>query len=200
MQDSIDTKDILAEALLRLTQQKSFEKITIADITHQSGFNRQTFYYHFRDKYELLNWIYERDAHRVFDSKLNFENWHRYIAVLLKHMRKEKVFYMNTIHSDERYFQTFIFRLTKSIFYLAIDRLDPYHQLSESDKNFYSEFFSFGVSGVLVSWAKNDMKETPEKVAQNLKSLAQDSEKLAYERYRESYHKTMEESQNETGN
>lgn len=200
MQDSWDTKYILAQALKLLTQQKSFEKITIADITHQSGYNRQTFYYHFRDKYELLNWIYEQDAYEVFDSHLNFENWHRYIAKLLKHMKDEKVFYTNTIHSDDRYFQSFIFKLTTSIFYKAIDRLDIYHQLNETDKNFYSEFFSFGVSGVLVNWAKNDMKETPERVAMNLKSLAQDSEKLAYERYQESYHKTTEEMKNETRN
>ena len=39
------------------------------------------------------------------------------------------------------------------------------------------------------------MKETPEKIANNMKSLAQDSEKLAYERYRESYTKIrMEET------
>ena len=57
MQEHLDTKRILAAALKQLTCRKSFDKITIADITQQSGYNRQTFYYHFRDKYELLNWI-----------------------------------------------------------------------------------------------------------------------------------------------
>ena len=56
-QESMDTKSILATALMELTSRKNFAKITIADITHVSGFNRQTFYYHFRDKYELLSWI-----------------------------------------------------------------------------------------------------------------------------------------------
>lgn len=184
MQETLDTKLILAQALKRLTKRKSFEKITITDITHESGYNRQTFYYHFRDKYELLNWIYDYDAHQVFDEHLSFENWHKYIATLLHHMRDDKTFYMNTIHSDDRYFQSYIFTLTKSIFYVAIDHLDIHHQLNEEDKNFYSEFFSFGVSGILVNWAKNDMKEAPEKVSINLKSLAQDSKHLAYERYR----------------
>ena len=55
MQEHLDTKRILAAALKQLTCRKSFDKITIADITQQSGYNRQTFYYHFRDKYELLN-------------------------------------------------------------------------------------------------------------------------------------------------
>lgn len=191
MQETLDTKLILAQALKRLTKRKSFDKITITDITHESGYNRQTFYYHFRDKYELLSWIYEYDAHQIFDEHLSFENWHKYIAALLHQMRKEKPFYINTIHSDDRYFQSYIFALTKSIFYIAIDHLDIHHQLGENDKIFYSEFFSFGVSGILVNWAKNDMKEEPDKVSVNLKSLAQDSEQLAYEHYRSVITKTQ---------
>lgn len=184
MQETLNTKLIMAQALKHLTKSKSFEKITISDITHESGYNRQTFYYHFRDKFELLSWIYEYDAHQVFDEHLSFENWHNYMTAFLYYMRKDKIFYMNTIHSDDRYFQSYIFNLTKSIFYIAIEHLDRHQQLREEDKNFYAEFFSFGVSGILVNWAKHDMQEAPEKVASNLKNLAQDSEHLAYERYR----------------
>ena len=79
----MDTKSILATALMELTSRKNFAKITIADITHVSGFNRQTFYYHFRDKYELLSWIYEQEASQVFDEDISLENWHRYMACLL---------------------------------------------------------------------------------------------------------------------
>lgn len=189
MHESMDTKSILATALIDLSARKNFTKITIADITHVSGFNRQTFYYHFRDKYELLSWIYEDEAQQVFDEDISLENWHRYMAVLLQHIRNNRAFYSNTIRSDESYFQQFIFKLTSSLFYKAIDTLDLHHQLDVSDKKFYAEFFSFGISGVVINWIKSDMKESPEKVANALKSLAQDSEKLAYEKYRESYHK-----------
>lgn len=200
MQENMTTKMMLAAALKRLTQKKSFDKITIADITHQSGYNRQTFYYHFRDKYELLSWIYAHDAQMVFDDQISFENWHRYISALLNHMKENKDFYINTIRCDETYFQAFLFDLTKSIFFMAISRLDLHHQVSDVEKNFYSEFFAFGISGVIISWVKSDMKESAERVSRNLKSLAQDSEKLAYERYRESYHKITQEETNETGN
>ncbi len=188
-QESMDTKSILATALMELTSRKNFAKITIADITHVSGFNRQTFYYHFRDKYELLSWIYEQEASQVFDEDISLENWHRYMAVLLQHIRSNKWFYSNTIRHDESYFQNFIFTLTSTLFYKAIDALDLHHQLDASDKKFYAKFFSFGISGVVINWIKSDMKESPEQVASALKSLAQDSEKLAYEKYRESYRK-----------
>ena len=59
--------------------------------------------------------------------------------------------------------------------------------------NFYSEFYSFGITGVIISWVKSDMKERAERVSANLKSLAQDSEKLAYSRYREAFTKITSE-------
>ena len=187
MQEHLDTKRILAAALKQLTCRKSFDKITIADITQQSGYNRQTFYYHFRDKYELLNWIY-----------LSFENWPKYISALLNHMRSEKDFYINTIRSDETCFEQFLFDLTKSIFHMAIVSLDQHHQINEVEMNFYSQFYSFGITGVIISWVKSDMRESAERVSANLKSLAQDSEKLAYSRYREAYTKiTNEEEEHE---
>ena len=41
---------------------ESFEKITVKDIVEDCGVNRQTFYYHFQDIYELLGWIYKTEA------------------------------------------------------------------------------------------------------------------------------------------
>lgn len=55
MSDSLITKKAIASGIKELTQKKSFNKISIRDITDQCGLNRQTFYYHFQDKYELIN-------------------------------------------------------------------------------------------------------------------------------------------------
>ena len=52
------TKKELAESLKRLASERLFEHITVGDIVKECGVNRQTFYYHFTDKYELLDWIY----------------------------------------------------------------------------------------------------------------------------------------------
>lgn len=51
------TKQSLIDAFLRLVPLKDFEKITIVDITKGAKVNRATFYAHFNDKYELLDYI-----------------------------------------------------------------------------------------------------------------------------------------------
>jgi AcrR family transcriptional regulator len=56
------TKLALGESLKRLLQKKPLSKITITEIVEDCGLNRMTFYYHFKDIYELLEWVCVEDA------------------------------------------------------------------------------------------------------------------------------------------
>ena len=59
MPDSSITKQALAAALKALMQEMPFEKVSVSHICQKCSMNRQSFYYHFQDKYELLNWIFD---------------------------------------------------------------------------------------------------------------------------------------------
>ena len=54
MSESLITKKAIATALKSLILEKPFDKISIANLTKACGLNRQTFYYHFQDKYYSL--------------------------------------------------------------------------------------------------------------------------------------------------
>jgi AcrR family transcriptional regulator len=51
------TRENIINGFMRLIKQKDFSDITIADITQEANINRSTFYYHFMDKYDLINVI-----------------------------------------------------------------------------------------------------------------------------------------------
>lgn len=59
------TKRALEDSLKRLLLQKPLTKITIADLTEDCGVSRMTFYYHFQDIYDLVEWACEEDAGRA---------------------------------------------------------------------------------------------------------------------------------------
>ena len=61
MADSNMTKRALSAALKELMGEMPFAKITVADICEKCDMNRKSFYYHFRDKYDLVNWIYDTE-------------------------------------------------------------------------------------------------------------------------------------------
>ena len=58
MPDSNITKKALAEAMKSLMAREPFTKISVRDICAECSMNRKSFYYHFRDKYDLVNWIF----------------------------------------------------------------------------------------------------------------------------------------------
>ena len=89
MSESIVTKKVLAEGFKELMAKKPFEKITISDITDICGLNRQTFYYHFRDKYELLNWVFYNEAITPFIDNLTFDNWSKKLLDMLSIIAKD---------------------------------------------------------------------------------------------------------------
>lgn len=183
MSDSLITKKAIALGLKELTKTKGFDKISISDITKVCGLNRQTFYYHFQDKFELLSWIYYQEAFVYVIEGITLINWDQKILELLSRMKEEQQFYSNTIRHEEEYFKNYIFNITKELFSEAINALDEEHKLTDEDTNFYGEFFSYGICGVIISWVKRGMKENPKEVSTHLKQLAMHSEKLAYERY-----------------
>ena len=69
------TKRALEASLKKLLLRKPLNKITINDITEDCGVNRMTFYYHFKDIYDLVDWILVEDAAEALEGRQNFETW-----------------------------------------------------------------------------------------------------------------------------
>lgn len=61
MADSYITKRALAASLRELMQEQPFDKINVAQICEGCNMSRKSFYYHFKDKYDLVNWIFDTD-------------------------------------------------------------------------------------------------------------------------------------------
>ena len=58
----------MAEALKRLIKEQPFAKITVQDIVKECNINRNTFYYHFENNYDLLSYTYSREVQNIVDS------------------------------------------------------------------------------------------------------------------------------------
>ena len=73
--------ELLAESLKKLTEKKAFAKITVKDITDAADLSRPTFYNHFQDKYQLLEWIFVSEV--IEPTRLLMENNMTTEAVIL---------------------------------------------------------------------------------------------------------------------
>lgn len=183
MSNSLITKNALALSLKKLTARMNFDKITIADITAECGLNRQTFYYHFEDKLELLNWIYDNEAFSL-TKDINVFNWNEKLKKFMQHMRRDKNFYMNTIKCSDDYFEEYVYNVLKQLIIKAIDEVKDRTNLDElevpeggrkylldEEKDLLARFFAHALCGTIVEWAMNGMKEDENELSDTLYML-----------------------------
>lgn len=184
MGESKITKRAMAGALIDLCKIKPFNKISVQDITKKVGLNRQTFYYHFNDKNDLLCWIYQHDAFiYLIESDIRIDNWEEQALKTLKKIKEKDTFYLNTVQADINVLLETFYEVTHRLFINLFNSIDREKQLSEEDKEFYSRFFSYGCGGVLTNWILNDYQETPLAIAAQLFRLAKDTELFSYRLY-----------------
>lgn len=105
MTDSNLTKQAMANALKELLKEQPFEKIRVYDICDRCHMNRKSFYYHFQDKYDLVNWIFDTEfvaymkTHQPDDSKMGFsidDQW-RSLEIACHYFYENKRFYRKVL-------------------------------------------------------------------------------------------------------
>ena len=192
MSESLITKKAIAKGFKEILENKSFEKITIAEITAQCGLNRQTFYYHFQDKYDLINWIVYQEAILVIKKDLTIENWDVKVLELLSIMKKDMHFYQITLKDIAgTEFQNYLFSVTKDIFIEMLEHLSSDSKMNAEvaqlmnpeKKTFSAEFLSYGVVGMIIAWAQDGMKQSPEMITKSIKEIINGARMFAVSRY-----------------
>lgn len=164
------TKRKIAFALKELMETIPFEKITISDISQKSGIHRQTFYYHFQDRYELLDWLLNMELVSNFIEDFSYENIENKFYEVFNTIYTDKKFYQNAVNINMTDVYKYFARLsTKQLLSLVNTMLEKNMiEDGECDAISIAEFFGFGLGGMIISWIERGMKETPTEMAKNV--------------------------------
>ncbi|HCR43437.1 MAG TPA: dihydroxyacetone kinase transcriptional activator DhaS, partial [Ruminococcaceae bacterium] len=181
MSDSQITKKAIAVSLKQLMDRRGLKKITVSDIVRNCGLNRQTFYYHFEDKYDLINWIFYNDVIKsVVSNRKTYDDLDSMMLKMLGVMESEKPFYMQAFNSaGQDTFQKYFFDVTKGLISEILDTMKEAKDIEDDDKNFIVEFYTYGLVGIIAQWVRNGMKEAPEKLVGRLRHFIDDSKRFA---------------------
>ena len=96
MSEAGTTKKALAAAMKALMSEQPFQKITVSDICDRCGMNRKSFYYHFIDKYDLVNWIYYTEFVETVTKEALSTPWALSEAVCV-YLYENRRFYANAL-------------------------------------------------------------------------------------------------------
>ncbi len=179
------TKHALEASLKRLLLQKPLTKITISDVTEDCGVNRMTFYYHFKDIYDLVEWSCVEEARRALGGKKTYDTWQEGFLQIFQAVRENKPFIMNVYHSVSReQVETYLYDVTYHLLIGVVEEQAEGMSLRSEDKEFIAHFYKYAFVGLVLDWIREDMKSDPQGIVDRLSLVVHGNVAAALERLR----------------
>lgn len=167
------TKNALGESLKKLLLKKPLNKITVTEIVEDCGVNRMTFYYHFHDIFDLLEWVCLKDAEREIEEQRSNSGWEESLLHIFSKILNNKAFVTNIYQSvSSDYLERYIYRVSEAIFIRIIEEHDPDSSLSDKDKMFIASYYKHAFLGIILNWIDDDMQDDPKDIIEKLSILA----------------------------
>lgn len=166
------TKKAMAMALKELLLEKPINKVTVVDIAERCDINRQTFYYHFKDIRDLVEWICIYDGDKALENKKSYGTWQEGFLSVFEMMLKDKPFIMNVCYSvSSELIINSLYRLVFPIIYDVVDEKSNGMVIREEDKVFITDFYKYAFVAIVLDWIKKGMKEDPKQIVKNVSCL-----------------------------
>ena len=163
------TKKALGESLKKMLSHKTLDDITVVDIVKDCGVNRQTFYYHFQDIYDLLEWIFQSEAEQAVLNQINSNNWQECLEVVFQYLLENKNFITNAYRSIGRdSLEQYLYKVLEHYMASVVADIDRERRISEEDRKFICRFLSYAIVGVILDWINTGMKGDPHALTEKI--------------------------------
>lgn len=166
------TKKALAASLKELLTKTTLDKITVKDITDLCEVNRQTFYYHFQDIYDLLEWIFITEGEEVLKDNRTCTTWQEGFLQVFQYLKSNRNLVEHAYSSITReQLESYLYSHVQNLLYGVVEEHATGLNVSQLDREFIANFYKYAFVGLVLEWMKNGMKEEPEEIMHKLSLL-----------------------------
>ena len=156
------TKSALETSLKKLLKTNRIDKITIRQITDDCGISRAAFYYHFRDIYDLVEWIFVKRFIEPFSRKPDTAPWDKRLTDILDEMYREKDFVYSIYNFvNFKRLQNYLYEFLNNYLYGIIKKKSAGYALSEENKRTIADFYKYSIVGAIFDWLDKGMDISP---------------------------------------
>ena len=135
------TKLALEAALKKELLTKSLDKITINELAEDCGISRMAFYYHFKDIYDLVEWVCVEDGTKALQGKKTYENWQEGFCQIFEAVQENKPFIMNVYRCvDRQKIESYLNKLTYQLIADVVEEKCTGMQVARNTRNSLPDF------------------------------------------------------------
>lgn len=148
---AIDMKNIIAENFAALVREKGIDKVTVTALIDACHISRQTFYYHFQDIMDVINWSAQQVLKDIFSRSIEKETPEEALNIFISSVLENRSLIRKLLNSQRRADIERLFYLTaRSFFEEILKAKNPDISINYSDLEVALDFWSFGVTGIIL--------------------------------------------------
>lgn len=141
-----------------------------------------TFYYHFRDIYDLVEWACLEDARRALEEKRTHDTWQQGLLQIFRAVQANRPFILNVYRCvDRAQVESYLNPLVDDLLMGVVEEQSAGLNVPEEDKAFIARAYAHVFVGLTLDWIRGDMREPPERIVEKLALLLQDTFRRALE-------------------
>lgn len=163
MRTTRDTKGMFADELEAMMARVPLSKVRVADLCARCGVERRVFYYHFKDKYDLVAWMFDRDYRAATETGAPYTE--ALYAEAHRRIWARRGFYRRAFEEDsQNSIRCYLLQLSIEANEAALKRHLGVPVLSR-ERAFEARHFAHGNVGCVIDWLRDAVDATPEQLA-----------------------------------
>ena len=148
---------------------KPLDKITIKDLTDDVGISRMSFYYHFKDIYDLVEWSCIYDATNALKGNKTYDTWQEGLTSIFEAVLQNKPFILNVYHTTTQdSIERFLFTTVHDLILGVVREKAQGTNISEEQIQFIADFYKYSFVGIMLDWISKGMNEDYNEIVYNM--------------------------------
>lgn len=148
---SVNMKSMIAEAFMTLSKTKDVDKITVTDLVKACHISRQTFYYHFQDILEVIEWSVQQVFQEILARRMDTDVPEDTLRTFIESSSEADVLLKKLLHSQRReQIEAILVNAVRSYLQEVLNRQELKSDLPLADAKIMLDFCTYGIVGLLL--------------------------------------------------
>lgn len=148
---AVNMKSMIAEAFMTLSKTKDVDKITVTDLVKACHISRQTFYYHFQDILEVIEWSVQQVFQEILVRRMDTDALEDTLRTFIESSSEADVLLKKLLHSQRReQIEAILVNAVRSYLQEVLNRQELKSDLPLADAKIMLDFCTYGIVGLLL--------------------------------------------------
>ena len=166
------SKAMIAQGMKDLLKTQPLENISIGDLARHCQISRSTIYYHFKDKYDIVSWIFHSEIQAVVCTNKQVGAWTENLLDMCLYLQRNREFYIRVLRDiGQNSFTECLISFCKEVIFHLFQESNADRVLTQQQIQTITDFYAYGIVGLITDWSQRGMVTDPTLAAQTIREV-----------------------------